>query len=50
MPTGRMNKYGLVCCSHVMFMSGDAWKSGGIDHTGASLLSALLMVVTAKIY
>lgn len=25
-------------CSHVYYMSGDAWKEGGIDATGEHLL------------
>ncbi|XP_073390839.1 lysophospholipid acyltransferase 1 isoform X3 [Physcomitrium patens] len=32
-----------VICSHVMMLSGDAWKNGGIDTTGA------LMVLTLKV-
>lgn len=47
---GWMNKYGLVCCSYVMFMSGDVWKSGGIDYIGVFLFFVLLMVVIVKIY
>uniref|UniRef100_A0A7I4F139 Uncharacterized protein n=1 Tax=Physcomitrium patens TaxID=3218 RepID=A0A7I4F139_PHYPA len=35
--------FGFLVYCHVMFMSGDAWKSGGIDHTGS------MMVLTLKV-
>lgn len=34
-------------CSHVTFMSGDAWKNGGIDSTGTSSVE---MRINAKVY
>jgi len=35
--------FGILVFCHVIFMSGDAWKKGGIDSTGA------MMVVTLKV-
>ncbi|MCO5595718.1 hypothetical protein L7F22_049764 [Adiantum nelumboides] len=35
--------FGFLICCHVYYMSGDAWKDGGMDCTGA------LMVLTLKV-
>lgn len=35
--------FGFLICCHVYYMSGDAWKEGGMDCTGA------LMVLTLKV-
>ena len=39
----------LLNCSHVMFMSGDAWNSGGIDHTGVCLFISLKAPLLFKV-
>lgn len=31
-------------CSHVYYMSGDAWKEGGIDATGKEYLSFFILL------
>lgn len=39
----------LVAC-HVRYMSGDAWKNGGIDATGALMVLTLKVIATAMNY
>lgn len=39
----------LICC-HVYYMSGDAWKEGGIDCTGALMVLTLKVVSSAINY
>lgn len=36
-------------CSHVFYMSGDAWKEGGIDATGKLLISLILFTGEKKL-
>ncbi len=38
----------VVMCSHVMYMSGDAWKKGGIDSTGKDLDQSILLDLSKK--
>eukprot|EP00250_Pteridium_aquilinum_P013631 c21467_g1_i1 orf=479-1855(-) len=42
--------FGFLICCHVYYMSGDAWKEGGIDCTGALMVLTLKVVSSAINY
>jgi hypothetical protein len=40
--------FALLITCHVMYMSGDAWKKGGIDSTGKDLDQSILLDLSKK--
>lgn len=40
----------LLCRSHVLSASGEAWKAGNIDFTGAQMVATLKLIAVAMCY